>query len=290
MLEGESKLSQALNNWQHWPMARRPKLLRVFTQGLNHTSGFISDGDNHFVLKIFANADPRAIDIQKFAAKHDLAPEILYANPESTLCLSRFIEDGALSKETISSATIQNIARALHKLHKLSDDPFCKDLGEFDYKNYCVQYLSDIRSNGFGILELQQQLKPILNHFIEDSSPKVLCHNDLVSENCFIEEDSVRFIDWEYAQFNNPWFDIAAVIYYLGLNQESAKLFLKHYHPDYLALALTPIYYSSQCALLWIDILWHLAQEREVGLYLEPKMRQLTKLIELFGDSSNAAL
>ncbi|XP_068170307.1 ethanolamine kinase 2 [Antennarius striatus] len=57
---------------------------------------------------------------------------------------------------------------------------------------------------------LSAELDALKNHLSRIDSPTVLCHNDLLTKNIIYnqEEGIVRFIDYEYADFNYQAFDI----------------------------------------------------------------------------------
>lgn len=54
------------------------------------------------------------------------------------------------------------------------------------------------------------------------------CHNDMVAAN-IIYSPEVRFLDWEYACDNDPFFDIATVVAHHKLEQDRARYLLNAY-------------------------------------------------------------
>ena len=56
----------------------------------------------------------------------------------------------------------------------------------------------------------------------------VLCHNDLNSQN-ILWNDTLKFIDWEYAGVNDRYFDLACVCVEFGLDRVLTKYFLDSY-------------------------------------------------------------
>lgn len=56
----------------------------------------------------------------------------------------------------------------------------------------------------------------------------VLCHHDLNPKN-FIFSKDIKLIDWEYARFDDRYFDLATVVIEFNLNKKEEKLFLKTY-------------------------------------------------------------
>ena len=73
------------------------------------------------------------------------------------------------------------------------------------------------------------------------------CHNDLVAEN-ILETDHLRFLDWEYACDNDPFFDLATLTTHHVLNDEQID-------------ALLDAYFEGDGAR------WHKRLERQAGVY-----------------------
>jgi thiamine kinase-like enzyme len=153
-------------------------------------------------------------------------------------------------------------------------------LGSFDLLFYCQTYLNGITHKTDSLNRIQHKLKPILDVFIQDKTPHTLCHNDLVPDNCFANAQGSLFIDWEYAQTNNPWFDLAAIIYYCHLNSDQIGLLLTAYQHEQIDHSNTSMLIASQCAVLWCDILWHINRSGHSGL--NQKLEQLQSIAVQF--------
>ena len=258
---GNPRLQAALALWQQWPVAAKPRLVTTFTAGLNHQTYLIEvAGDTQLVLKLFANDLQAAIDSQRWAADLGIAPAVWFADVQAGYALFAYIDADTLDKTNVSMRTLEILAAAIKTMH--SDSHNTGDsvdyLGDFDLLRFCEQYLLQVRAERPQLATIHRQLLPALELFIKDPTPWCFCHNDLVAENCFIVAGSAQFIDWEYAQRHNPWFDLAAIILYLDLNPKQARSFLAAYRDGWQETVASPIYYAAQCALLWGDMLWHL--------------------------------
>lgn len=256
-----SKLQTALDNWQDWPVSHKPSLVKIFTAGLNHQTYLIETEQHQFVLKLFRISMQHAIDAQKFAASFDLAPPITYSNTSYDVALMDYVDESTISASEINTEVLQKVGAALAKLHSLPTTKIKPSIGKFDLMGFYNNYLNEISEQRIHLINAQ--LKPALDIFLNDSTTNCFCHNDLVTENCFINKGKVQLIDWEYAQLHNPWFDLAAVIYYFDLNDNQAREFLACYGTDYADRIAEPIFYAAQCALLWGDILWYIANNKE---------------------------
>lgn len=262
-----------LAQWQQWPLDKEPTLKRVFTAGLNHTTALIGSTRGDLVIKRFDNAGNRnEVQAQRWAAQRNLAPAILFHSEEYAYCvmecagsdsLSLCVEGTASSKNGVQDTQLKRLATALNTLHSVDtkQDMAAAELaatvGNFNILEWCEVYLPDA---GKDALLLHQKLQPILESYKDNGTAQCICHNDLVAANCFASNDRAMFIDWEFAQIHNPWFDLAALIYYLNLEPQQSERLLHYYNPQWQKPVQSEIYYSSQIALLWGDMLWHLAR------------------------------
>lgn len=265
-------------------LATNIKLVRVFEDGLSHNTALFYSTEKEFVLKSFKGRDQlsrQAIQAQVFTSRYELSPKVFYSNIEKGILVCEFINIPALGQvpnTERSNSQLLRVADSLSTLHNIEVSADIEALGHFDIVGFCSLYV-DTASDA--IKRQHELLLPSIIEF-QKSTTRVFCHNDLVADNIFClekalsknaspETDSTIFIDWEYAQLNDPWFDLAAVVFYLGLNQNSTELFLnqyflknadtKHNHPQRLLEATT--------VLLWGDVLWHL---HNFGNDYQPKL------------------
>ena len=272
-----------LKNWQQWGFANKPICEKKFSEGENHHSWLIVADQQHWVIKHFEHSFDIATNNQQAAADLGIAPQIRYADDPELLMQFIANKDPARHHDHL-----HDIAKSLCKLHQAPLDRLCIDkphtsiniASSFDIFAFAERYLTDDN-------ELDQQwhktLSPALEHFLLDQTPHCFCHNDLVLENIMIADDSVYFIDWEYAAINNPWFDLAAIILYAGLDESQSKEFLTAYKPAFSKLVLENIFVSSQISLLWLDLLWHSARDRNYRQSHNARYQQLVKLSRQFG-------
>lgn len=238
-------LNTQLKGWRKWGLLEKPELVKTFNAGKNHHTALIKSGTSHYVVKVFEHSFEHAISAQRWAAEQGLAPAIIYA--QDSLALMDYIE----SEDHDSHQALASLAGALHTLHNAT----AAKLADFDMLAFCNDYLENAPQ---GVRADHLNLRPALDIFLNDSTPWVVCHNDLVRENCLFASHRAWFIDWEYALLNNPWFDLAAVILYFNLDLKQAEDFLERYTIGWGSHVGKPIYYAAQLCLLWADLLWHI--------------------------------
>jgi len=281
----EQSIEAILSDWHDWQesglcLDSQPSLRKMFSDGSNHDVALLSGSyrgkQSEHVLKCFSTAHPSAIEAQKWACKLGLAPAVEYADPDFTYCLMPYLNEDSISPESATTSDLRAIATALNVLHNASIPETATSVGMFDLPEFCNQHL---KTCGTRARDIHQKMIAPINDFMSDTTPMSFCHNDLVPGNCFVIDEQVQFIDWEYAQLHNPWFDLAAIIYYLQLSDKQAATFLDDYEAGWSVFVGTSIFYTSQLCLLWGDMLWHLAK---FGLEFWPKLEVKLNDLEQF--------
>ncbi len=235
-------IEEHLENWPKWGFSEKPSLIRQFTAGKNHHTGLIECREGRHVLKVFEHSFEQAVSAQRLAANIGIAPEIVFA--DSNTLVMEYVPS--------TNNSLESLAIGLKTLHA----SVAQELITFDLMSFYEDYLAAAPE---GLIRQHHQILPILNEFIDDPTPWCFCHNDLVTENCVSRNSKTIFIDWEFAGKHNPWFDLAAIVLYRELTHEQACFFLNAYN-DWEHKVGERIFLSSQIALLWGDLLWHVSK------------------------------
>jgi thiamine kinase-like enzyme len=256
----DNKTTQAaLEEWPSWGFEHPPRIMGELQQGLNHTVLRLEADSRHYVLKIFCAANPCSIVVQRWAAGYALSPNVVYSAPHGGYFLMDYIEQSELNQATTNIDTkLSKIAATLAKLHSLDSSKLLSGQADFDLFEHCDSYIEDIEGTLRSSMRNKHSvLLPTLERLVTDRTPKTLCHNDLVRENCLFAKHALLLIDWDYAGLNNPWFDLASLIYYLELSDDHAQQLLTLYDPQFGIQVGRPIYWAALCAVVWLDVLWH---------------------------------
>jgi thiamine kinase-like enzyme len=190
----------------------------------NHTWRVDKDGRSA-VLKI--DDQPRSAPynsrrdearIQTRAFEAGLANRVLYV--AETVYMTEYIEGRVWSLDCLDdTANLEQLAIALRKLHSL---PLTGRV--FDALGAAREYARHIRNAD------ERKVQDCLRTIAAAPRPFNLCccHNDLVVEN-IINTPETRFLDWEYAGDNDPFFDLATVAAHHQLTQAQRGILLAAY-------------------------------------------------------------
>lgn len=177
------------------------------------------------VLKIDAavrgapyNTRPAEAAIQASAAKAGLAARVLFA--DDFVYLTEYVEGTVWKRSCLDKdGNLELLAAALQRLHRLPATG-----RSFDPAIAAQRYVERIDGRDQGLAATCTQ---IIN------APRLAqnlccCHNDLVVENMVATPD-LKFLDWEFACDNDPFFDLATIVEHHALSEDQVHRLLVAY-------------------------------------------------------------
>ncbi|MDH3350546.1 MAG: phosphotransferase family protein [Gammaproteobacteria bacterium] len=224
--------------------------VRALHGGLTNRTWLVEAQGRKAVLKIDDapraapfNSRRKEAQIQTSAAAAGLANRVLAAT--DVVYLTEYVDgDVWTPTEFDNDENLTQLGRALRRMHAL---PLTGRT--FDAKQAARQYASQIENADTELLRGSLRVVDAM------PSPSNLCccHNDLVAGN-IIATPQIRFLDWEYACDNDPFFDLATVVAHHDLSEDRAGYLLDAYFDgngnrwrDRLAM-----YERFYVAILWL--------------------------------------
>lgn len=89
----------------------------------------------------------------------------------------------------------------------------------------------------------------------------VFGHNDLLAANFLDDGNRLWLIDWDYAGFNTPLFDLGGLASNNGLSEVQERLMLELYFDAPADNALFHRYHAMKCASLLRETMWSMVSE-----------------------------
>lgn len=195
------------------------------TGGLTNRTFLVETGEHRAVLKIDDkpreapfNSRHTEARIQTAAVEQGLANRVLLAT--ETVYMTEYVEGTIWSGQCLQdNSNLDHLATGLKKLHALpltgrTFDPLGAARG---YARNISESRADIVGNCLRKIEAGPRPHNLC-----------CCHNDLVVAN-IINTPSIRFLDWEYACDNDPFFDLATIVAHHQLTQEQSNYLLESY-------------------------------------------------------------
>ena len=146
--------------------------------------------------------------IQTLAYEKGLAAKPLLLDIDNDLMICEFLEGE--HKQSLSRETLKQIVAVLKKLHVI----------KIDSENMDIATLLAVQN---------KEVKEAFSTLEKYPKEMVLCHNDLNPKNILFSNNSVKFIDWEFASLNDLYFDLASISVEFDLSILDEAYFLANY-------------------------------------------------------------
>jgi thiamine kinase-like enzyme len=193
--------------------------------GLTNRTWVVELDERRAVLKIDDkpreapfNSRPTEAYIQAAAAEQGLANSVILAT--DTVYMTEYVDGVVWSLNCLEdNENLDKLAAGLKKLHSL---PLTGRT--FDPLGAARQYSQLI--DPAEAVKVSEYLRKV------EAGPRppnlCCCHNDLVVANILNVPD-IRFLDWEYACDNDPFFDLATIVAHHNLTAEQSDYLLDSY-------------------------------------------------------------
>jgi len=258
----KNKQLEALTFWQ-LPIQYKP-----LEGGMTNSNFRVEHGDEIFFVRLGEDIPEHGVyRFNELAASRaafscGISPEVVHQ--ESGAMVLRFIEGKTLKSENLRDhSTMEKVVTLLKKCH--FEMP--QNLPGITLIFWVFQV---IRGYANTLRKGQSRMIPELSRFIEINNKLEKTvgavdirfgHNDLLFGNFIDDGLRLWLIDWDYAGFNSPLFDLAN----LASNNEYAEILEKQLLEMYYEKAVSPDlwkrYFAMKCASLLREAMWSMVSE-----------------------------
>ncbi len=196
----------------------------------------------------------------KAAFEAGIGPEVIY-NEKGVLVI-KYIESKTLSTNNVRDnidAIIPLIKKIHHEIPKKLFGPAMIFWVFHVVRNY-AKFLENNKSSYKNILDKLLDSNSILENI---SSPHeiVFSHNDLLPANFLDDGSKIWLIDWEYAGFNTPLFDLGGIASNNDFSKQEETYLLEKYYNKKIEQNLLKQYKAMKCASLLRETMWSMVSE-----------------------------
>lgn len=213
-------LADILDDWPLWGIAKKPiesHQVKVLIGGLTNSCYQLSLDSGEYIIRISAdNTQALGIDrqvektIHQWVSRLNFTSAIRYCDDEDRYWIRDYIEGEVLSDNVaaMSQNTLVYLVEQLKALHQI---PVEIDLPVVNISEKAEAYwkMLEQRDPENDILKM----KPLMQVAMSESPAGefCLCHLDPVLANWLYTQDGLQLLDWEYAGFAHPLWDLAAL-------------------------------------------------------------------------------
>ena len=250
------------------PCWTAPEGARFLAGGKTNHNILLTDRGRHFVVRFGADIPEHGIlrwhelAVSRAAAAAGVAPGVHHAGP-GVLVLD-YVEARPLTPEDIARpGGIEALADLIARAHREVPRHMAGPALAFWVFHVIRDYARTLRDRGAPHLARLPALLDQAEGLERAIGPveMVMGHNDLLPGNILQGDGRFWLIDWEYAGFNSPLFDLGGLASNNGLTPDQEHLLLSAYYGAAAEGALWRRYQAMKCASLLRETLWSMVSE-----------------------------
>ncbi len=236
--------------------------------GLTNHNFRVRDAGQEYVVRVGDDLPEHGVlrsnevNAARAAYRAGLGPEIIHVEP--SIMVMRYVAGQALLPEQICQpAMLERLLATLQCCHRQVAaylQPGVLSFWVFQVNRSYISLLQQVGSPYCPDLptlleynaSLEQAVGPV--HI-------VFSHNDMLAANFIDDGDHLWLLDWEYAGFNSPLFDLANLAANNALPQEQERWLLQQYFTGAEDERIWQRYQAMKCASLLREGLWSMVSE-----------------------------
>ena len=236
--------------------------------GITNVNFVVEDAGQKYVARI--GDDIQVHQVMRFnelaasRAAHaaGLSPEVIYAEPGALVL--RFIEGRTLGPEDIrQGAMLERILPLLQRCHREIPKFLRGPVLMFWMFHVVRDYGHTLREGNSRHCALLPDLLAKAERLEKQVGPieLVFGHNDLLAANFIDDGERLWLIDWDYAGFNSPLFDLGGLASNNELAPDDEDWLLETYFQQPISDTQRQRYQAMKCASLLRETMWSMVSE-----------------------------
>ena len=256
------KRVESLNCWEHTIHCE------PIEGGITNRNFLVEHGNEKFFVRLGVDIPEHGVyrfnelAASRAAHKCGISPEVVYA--ETGAMVLRFINGKTLEPENLRNiSTLKKVVPLLKTCHQQMPLYLPGSSLIFWVFQVIRGYVNTLKGSKSRMIQKLSRFLEI-NHELEKSVGTIdlfFGHNVLLSGNFIEDNNRLWLVDWDYAGFNSPLFDLANLAsnneYAQGLERELLEMYFKSEGAD----DLWKRYFAMKCASLLRESMWSMVSE-----------------------------
>lgn len=232
-------------------MTGQPELSNTAIYGGLNSKNYLING--RYVLREKLKIIDRFYDptyealVERTVAAKGLSVPLIHFDEKTGNKITQYIPGVSYLKSPPTWKSLDLILQKIDDLHRLQT-PIIKPFDGVKRLEY-YRLLSRAESTGLDEASLLNDASAIERLF-----PSVLSHNDLVKGNMLFTEETLFLIDYEYAGYNSPLFDLISLI---SENDIQSPNLIQRMFNRYFSHQKSPTKVQFDRYMLFVDALWY---------------------------------
>jgi len=236
--------------------------------GITNTNFVVTDNSGKFVVRIGDDIPEHGImrfnelATSRAAFAAGISPEVVHAEPGALVL--KFIDGKTFGPEDVRKPeNLQRIIPLIRKVHDELPNHFrgaALVFWVFHVLRDYTQTLKEADSRMLGQLASLSEMAAILEKAVGPVE-MVFGHNDLLAANFIDDGARLWLIDWDYAGYNSPLFDLGGLASNNEFSPEQERWLLEAYYGAPADDGLLRRYEAMKCASLLRETMWSMVSE-----------------------------
>ncbi len=236
--------------------------------GITNVNFTVTDAGERYVVRIGEDIPVHGVyrvnELATARAAHaaGISPEIVHAEPGALVM--RWVDGQTLEPEDVREpARIERVLDTVMRCHREIPSHFRGATPIFWVFQVVRGYARTLREDGSRMAGRLDELLARSAHLESVVGPVdiVFGHNDLLAANFIDDGDRMWLIDWEYAGFNSPLFDLGGLAANNELDEEAERRLLERYFGTPSGEARIASYAAMKCASALREAMWSMVSE-----------------------------
>ena len=236
--------------------------------GITNTNFVVEDRIERFVVRIGDDIPVHGVmrfnELAAARAAHaaGLSPEVVHAEPGAFVM--RFVEGRTLAPEDVRRPeNLARIVELVRRCHRELPRHYRGPALVFWVFHVLRDYAHTLEAGASRVVSELPRLMAVAERLEAAVGPVeiVFGHNDLLAANFVDDGDRLWLIDWDYAGFNSPLFDLANLASNNQLTPDQEAALLQAYFGRPAGDRLRRSYGGMKCASLLREAMWSMVSE-----------------------------
>ena len=258
--------ASALDLVRALPLWTGPVEITSLSGGITNRNYLVAEGDRRLVVRLGQDIPVHGIlrfnehAASRAAAAAGVSPEVLHAAPG--VLVIRYVEGRTLAPADVRADRDRCVA-LVQRAHRDVARHLRGPALSFNVFHILRDYGRTLVEGGSRIAARVPELLQAAEALEEAVGPVTLVfgHNDLLAGNFIDDGQRLWLIDWDYAGFNTPLFDLGGLSANNGFDEDADTAMLEAYFERPASDRLRLRYRAMRCASLLREAMWSLVSE-----------------------------
>ena len=200
------------------------------------------------------------IIVSKASSLAGISPKLVHS--EEGITVFEYIQSTTYNADLIIK-NLDQIIEVIKKIHTIIPQYLEGQPPLFWVFHVIQHYVNFLKKNNSAYSNLLEDFHKKSMHMNKLASPYdiVFCHNDFLAANFIENESQIWVVDWEYAGFNTPLFDLGGLVSNNEFTYEQEIYLLENYYDKKIDDEQNSKYLAIKCASLLRETMWSMVSE-----------------------------